>query len=89
MAVENIVAEDEAGAVAGEELLTEEKGLGQAVGFGLDLVAEADAELRAVAEQLLEARQILGGGDEQNLAQAGQHQGREGIIDHRLVVDGQ
>ena len=43
----------------------------------------------AVAEQLLEARGVLRGGDDQDVADAGQHQRGQRVIDHRLVVDRQ
>jgi len=48
------------------ELLAQDEGLGQAFGRGLDLVADGKAQLLARAEDLLEARQILGGGDDQD-----------------------
>ena len=41
----------------------------------------------AVAQQLLEARGVLGGGDDEDVADAGQHEGAERVVDHRFVVD--
>ncbi len=41
------------------------------------------------AEELLEARRVFGGGDDEDLADAGEQQDRERVVDHRLVVDGQ
>ena len=58
-------------------------------GLRLLLVAEAHARAAAVAEQLLEARQVARRGDDQDLADARQHQRRQRVIDRRLVVDGQ
>ena len=55
------------------ERLTE--GLGQPVGFGLFGVGEPDAEFGAVAEQALEGREVDGGGDDQDVPDAGD-QGR-------------
>jgi hypothetical protein len=43
----------------------------------------------SVAEQGLELRRITGSRNDQDFANAGQHQCRERIIDHRFVVDGQ
>ena len=40
----------------------------------------------AVAEQLREARRVLGRRDEQHVADAGEHQRRQRVVDHRLVV---
>jgi hypothetical protein len=47
VAVEDVVAEDEAAAFAGEELLADEEGLGEAVGRGLDGVLDLEAPLLA------------------------------------------
>ena len=46
-----------------------------------------DAELRAVAEQPLELLGVVRRGDDQDVADAGQHQRRQRVVDHRLVVD--
>ena len=89
VAVEDVVAEDEAAALAGEEVFADEECLGETVGRGLDGVGEGESPLGAVAEQLAEAGRVVGGGDDQDVADAGQHEGRERVIDHRLVVDRQ
>ena len=65
------------------------KRLGQAVGAGLDLVLQMQAVLAAVTQQRLKARGVGRGGDDQNVLNARQHQGRQRIVDHRLVIDGQ
>ena len=61
--------------------------MGEAVRFVLDLVGQGDAELGAVAEQACELVGVLGCGDDEDLADAGEDQGREGVVDHRFVVD--
>ncbi len=43
----------------------------------------------AITQQPLKTEQILQGGDDENLPYPCQHQCRDGIIDHRHVVDGQ
>src|SRR6267378_5721888 len=48
---------------------------------------QANAPFLAIAEQLLEAGGVLGGRDDQDVANAGEHQRRERVIHHRLVVD--
>ena len=60
VAVEDVVAEDEAAAFAGEELLADEEGLGEAVGRGLDGVLDGDAPAFTGAEQLFVARSVGG-----------------------------
>ena len=52
-------------------------------------VGELEAELVAVAQQPPEHRQVGGGGDDQDLADPGEHQHRDRVVDHRLVVDRQ
>ncbi len=75
--------------VAADEVAADDEGLGQALGARLDGVAERMPELRAVAEQPLERRRVVGRGDDQDVADARQHQRRQRVVDHRLVVDRQ
>ncbi len=84
--VEDIVAEDEADVVGADELLTKHEGLGEAVRDSLLDEVETAADARAVAEHLAETRQILGRRDNQDLADAREHEHGQRIIDHRLVV---
>ena len=84
-AVEDVVAEDEGGVVTGEEVLAEDEGLRQPLGPRLHHVLEAHAQVGAVAEQSLEGGLVLGGGDDQDLADPGGHEGAERVVDHRLV----
>ena len=67
----------------------EDEGLGEAVGDLLDLVGEAEADAGAVAEEGAEEGGGLGGGDDEDVADAREHEGGEGVVDHRLVVDRQ
>ena len=62
---------------------------GQPAGVRLQRVLQAQAVARAVAEEPPVERQVVGGGDEHDLADAGEHQRRERVVDHRLVVDRQ
>lgn len=45
--------------------------------------------MAAVSEELLEARCVLRGRDDQYVADTGEQQGAERVVDHRLVVDRQ
>ena len=58
-------------------------------GVGCTAYADRQAPARAVAEQPREARHVLGRRDQQDVADAGQHQRRQRVVDHRLVVDRQ
>ena len=89
VAVIDVVAEDQRRRLARHEIGPDDVGLRQAFGLGLLAVGERHAPLGAIAEQPLEVRQILRRRDDQHLAYAGQHQGRQRVIDHRLVVDRQ
>ena len=58
-------------------------------GLGCAAYAIGMPELRAIAEQALEPSCSCGRGDDQHVADAGQHQRRQRVIHHRLVVDRQ
>src|SRR5204863_5867505 len=49
-------------------------------------VADRDAPLRAVAEEGLEARHVVRRADQEDVADAGEHQRAERVVHHRLVV---
>src|SRR6185436_8654756 len=86
--VEDVVAEGERRAVPAHELASDQERLGEPLRLRLRRPREADPELRAVAEQALEAVLLVRRRDHQDLADARQHQRRERVVDHRLVVDG-
>ncbi|MDT4860111.1 hypothetical protein FQZ97_946540 [compost metagenome] len=85
--MEDVVAKNQAYGVFANELFANQKGLGQAVRRRLLRIAEFDAELAAVAQQVAVLGQVVRGGDDENLADAGQHEHRDRIVDHRLVVN--
>ena len=86
MSVKNVVAEHKRATAGADKLLADQKCLGNAFGLRLRRVLEMDAVAGAIAEQVLESGQIVGRGDEQNVANAGQHQRGERVVHHRLVV---
>ncbi len=85
-AVEQVVAEHERCALPVEEVGADQERLGEPVGRVLGGVGELQSPLRAVAEQPLERGTVLGRGDDQHLADAGEHVHRQRVVDHRLVV---
>lgn len=89
VAVEDVVAEHERARLAGDELLADGEGLGQAVGARLLGVGQVHAVARAVAEQALEVGQVGRRGDDQDVPDARQHEGGQRVVDHGLVVDRQ
>ena len=89
VAEEDVVAQHQRRRGARQKILRQNEGLRQPVGRGLHDIGEADPPLRPVAQHALELVLILGRGDHRDLADARQHQHRQRIVDHRLVVDRQ
>lgn len=89
VAVEDVVAEHQRARLAVDEVLSDGEGLGQAVRRGLLGVGEVHAVARAVPEQALEVGQVGRRGDDQDVADARQHEGAKRVVDHGLVVDRQ
>ena len=89
VAVENIIAEDQSDIVGADEVAADDECIGKPARLLLHGITERQAELRPVAQQRAKKRLIVRRGDDQNIADAGKHQRRQRIIDHRLVVDRQ
>ena len=89
VAVDQVVAERQRAGLAGDPVAADQEGLGDAVRPRLLGVGKAHAEPLAVAQQAAELRQVLRRGDHQDVADAGQHQRGQRVVDHRLVVDRQ
>ena len=87
--VEDVVTQHHAGGVIPDELAADDKGLRQSVRRRLFRVSEVHTVVRTVPEQALEARQVIGGGNDEDIPDTGQHQDGDRIVDHRLVIDGQ
>ena len=88
VALEDVVAEHQTGAVVADEIRTDGERLSQAVGRRLLGVFEMHAVVAAVTQKTLESGQIERCGNNQDFADAGQHEHRYGIVDHGLVIDG-
>ena len=87
-AVEDTVSEDERHAVAVDEVLANEKRLGDAIAALLGLVLDVHAKLGAIAKVSLVGAHILRVHDEQNVADIRLHERGERVVDERLVIDG-
>lgn len=86
VAVEDVVAQHKGRGGVADEVLANHKGLRQAVGAGLHGVLQVQAPLAAVAQQLLKAWRVLRGADDQDVADARQHEGAQRVVNHGLVV---
>ena len=89
VAVEDVVAEHQGARLAGDELLADGEGLREAVRARLLGVGQVHAVARAVPEQALEVGEVGRRGDDQDVADARQHEGGQRVVDHGLVVDRQ
>jgi hypothetical protein len=88
LAVEEIIAEDQGDRIVSDKGSANDEGLGDAFGAGLFGVGEIDAKAGAIAKEILKTGEILGSGDEEDIADAGKHEGGEGVVDHGLVING-
>ena len=89
VAVEDVVAQHERAGLPADEPLADGEGLGEAVRRGLLRVGEVHAVTGAVAQQPLEVWQVRRRRDDEDVADAGEHEGRQRVVDHGLVVDRQ
>ena len=76
VSVEDVVAQHERRARAADEVAADDERLGQPVRRLLNRVAQVDSPAPAVAEQLGEARRVLRRRDQQDVADAREHQRR-------------
>src|SRR5206468_9060327 len=83
--IENVVAQNERGAGVADEFCADQKRLGDPFRLRLLGVFDSNAELGAIAQVILQHRQILWSRDHKHLAQATKHQGCQRIADHWLV----
>ena len=86
-AVEDIVAKNHGNAFSGTEILPDDECVSKAARTGLGSVADFHSPARPVTEEALKQMGFVGICDYEDLAYPGQHEGRERIIDHRLVED--
>ncbi len=86
--VEDVVAQDEGDALVADEVGADEERLREAFRARLRGVGHRDAEVRPIPQQPLELRLVLRRRDDQDLPDAGHHERRQRVVDHRLVIDG-
>src|SRR5207253_1996430 len=85
--VEHVVAERQRHTARADERAADEKGLGEPVGTRLHRVIDRETEVTTVAEEATERLRVVRRRDHENLADAGEHQRRQRVVHHRLVVD--
>ena len=87
MAIEKVVAENQAGGVAVEKILAYMECLGEASRMGLDSIFNFHAPVTTVTEQGLEHRLVMWGGDNEYLTDASKEQYGERVIHHGFIID--
>ena len=86
---ENIIAENQARMASPDKICCKEKCLRYAFRFFLNDIFKRTPPLTAVSEKLAILPHVVWSRNDGNLADAGQHEHRQRIINHRLVVDRQ
>ena len=86
-AVEDVITEHEGATFACDEIFANQERLREAVRARLDGVTDGNAELAAVAEERGEKMRILRRRDDEDVIDAREHESRERVINHRLVIN--
>src|SRR5438093_7433666 len=86
-AVEDVVAERQGDPVGSDELASDNERLRESIRARLRGVLDLQADLGAVAEQPPEAIALVWRGDDEDVADTREHQVRQRVVHHRLVVD--
>ena len=86
-AVEDVVAERQRGAIGADELAANQERLREPFRRWLHGILDVEPDLGPVAQQALEAVLLVRRRDDQDVADAGEHQRRQRVVEQRLVVD--
>jgi hypothetical protein len=86
VAPEDVVAQDQGDAVVFDEFLSDDEGLGNALGLRLHGIGNPDTPLRTVGKQPFERVDVLRRRDDEYVLDAGKHEDCERIIHHGLVI---
>ena len=86
-AIEDIVAKRQSARLIADKILADQECFGEAARFGLRGIGEIHANARAIAQQVAKRRLRPRRRDDQNIANTGQHQCADRVVDHRFVID--
>ena len=87
MAIEDVVTENETRGIVVDEAPTDNERFGKAARLRLLRVLEAESPLASVSKKPFEKGSVAWVGDDENVSNPGQHQGRERVVDHGFVID--
>jgi len=85
--VKDVVSQNQGHAVRPNKVLSDGERLRDALRLRLHGVLQVNPQVRPVAQQPLKGVLVPGRSDHQNVPDPGQHEDRERVVDHRLVVD--
>lgn len=88
-AIKDIVAKDKRTGVARDKLFAHNEGVGEPSGLVLYCVIEFHAEPGAIAKKLTENTDIARSRNNEHLADPGEHQDRQRVVDHGFVIERQ
>ena len=88
-AEEDIVAQHQGGALVADEVLADQERLRQPFGLRLNRILDPEPEVRTILKQPAVVVDVLRRRDDQDVPDAGQHEHRQRVVDHRLVIDRQ
>src|SRR5258708_1023965 len=86
-AIKYVIAQYEGYTVFADEVCGYYKRLWESIGNGLLRIREFQSQPGAIAQEPAELWQVIRRRNDQYLLDTGQHEGRQGVIDHGLIVD--
>lgn len=88
LTVEEIISEYQTYIIRPDKCLTDEECLCESVRRRLYRVGKMDSPLNSVPEESFEARTIFGCRNNEDISDTSEHECRDRIVDHRLIIDG-
>ena len=85
--MEDVVAQNKRATIRADEVFSDDESFGKTVRFILNCIRQRDAELVTIAEKSTKGCGVFWRGDDKDLANAGTHESRQGVIDQWLVID--
>ena len=87
MAVKDIISQHQCAAATVDKFFSQHKRLRDSLRPELHLISQTDAILAPIAQDALKSGNVFLRRNHQNVADTGQHQRTQRVIDHRLVVN--
>src|SRR5699024_7185372 len=88
LSIKDIIPQNEGYIIIPNKIFAYNKGLGQSIGIGLYGILEINAPVVAITQQPFKVGLLLRGGDDKYFPDPGQHQYRQGVVNHGFIVYG-